>query len=54
MPKTVLVMRQHKPLANLSAKECFDRWRAGYLAERPGAAKLLETAKRLEEHDIGF
>lgn len=46
----VQVMRGNQAFVDLSAKECFDRWTAGYIAKKPGAAKVLETAKALGEN----
>jgi hypothetical protein len=32
---------------DLSAKDCFERWKAGYLAKKAGALKILDVAKSL-------
>lgn len=45
--KIVQVMRGNQAFVDLSAKDCFDRWMAGYLAKKPGAYKVLDTAKAL-------
>jgi hypothetical protein len=50
--RIVLVMRTHKTLADLSEKECFDRWQAGYMAQRRGAVEVLEKARTLRELDL--
>lgn len=47
--RIVAVMRMNKSLARVSAKECFDRWKAGYLAIRPGAVTVLDRAKLLRD-----
>lgn len=45
--KIVQVMRGNQNFTDISAKDCFERWKAGYLAKKPGATKVLDTAKAL-------
>lgn len=45
--KIVQVMRGNQNFVDISAKDCFERWKAGYLAKKPGATKVLDTAKAL-------
>ena len=42
--KIVKIMRMNKALAKISARECFERWKAGYMEQRTGALKILERA----------
>lgn len=45
--RIVQVMRGNQAFVDLTAKECFERWKAGYAAKKAGATKVLETAKAL-------
>jgi hypothetical protein len=47
--KIVRLIRLHKGLAKVSAKVCFDRWKAGYMTQKPGAVAVLEQAKLLDD-----
>ena len=50
----VRVMRVARPeLSHVHASECFARWKAGYLAQIPGAIRLLDTARQLRTDDFG-
>lgn len=50
--KIVQVMRGNQAFVDLSAKECYERWKSGYMGARgdgpkAGATKVLATAKDL-------
>lgn len=45
--RIIQVMRGNQAFAELPAKECYDRWKAGFMAKKVGAFKVLETAKAL-------
>lgn len=45
--KIVQVMRGNQAFVELTAADCYKRWRDGYTAKKPGAFKVLETAKAL-------
>jgi hypothetical protein len=45
--RIVQVMRGNQSFVDLSAKDCFERWKAGYLAKKAGALKILDVAKSL-------
>ncbi len=45
--KIVWVVRQNKSRAALTSKESFELWKAAYLAQKPGAFRVLERARTL-------
>lgn len=45
--KIVQVMRGSQAFADMSAKEALEYWKAGYMAKKPGALKVLQTAQAL-------
>lgn len=45
--RIIQVMRGNQAFVELSAKDCFERWKAGFMAKKTGAFKVLETAKAL-------
>jgi hypothetical protein len=45
--KIVQVMKSNQAFMELTAKECVDKWKAGFIAKKPGALKILDTAKAL-------
>jgi hypothetical protein len=45
--KIVAVMRGYASYADLSAKDAYERWTDGFRAAKPGALKILVTAKAL-------
>lgn len=44
--KIVVFMRSMEQFADLSAKDCFERWKAGYLAGKPAAKKILSIVQQ--------
>lgn len=50
--KIVQVMRGNQAFAEMSAKECFDYWKDGFSAKKPGAVKVLDTAKALGDFEF--
>jgi|SRR5712671_6828058 len=49
--RIIMVMRGNQNFADNSAKECFDKWKAGFMAKKAGATKVLDTAKALGDFD---
>lgn len=47
--KIVQIMRANSAFADLSAKDCFDRWKSGYLAKKAGAVRILAMATESED-----
>jgi hypothetical protein len=45
--RIVQVMRGNQAFVDMSAKDCFERWKTGYLAKKTGALKILDVAKSL-------
>ena len=48
--RIVKYMRTSKVFARVSAKECFERWKAGYRAQKPSALKILKDLR--EDDDL--
>lgn len=47
--KIVQIMRGNNTYADMKATDCFDRWKTGYLAGKPGAIKVLTMAQDFGE-----
>lgn len=47
--RIVQVMRGNQAFVELSAKECFERWKIGFMAKKAGAIKVLDLAKTMGE-----
>jgi hypothetical protein len=45
------VIRRSEKFVALSATECFNRWKEGYLAQTAGAVKVREDARKLGDLD---
>lgn len=53
--KIVQVMKGNQAFVDTSASDCFARWKAGFIAKKAGALKILDTAKALggfDENDV--
>jgi hypothetical protein len=47
---TIVGLMQNTPnFAETGAKECFERWMAGYKAKKPAALRLLQDAQNVNE-----
>lgn len=49
--KIVQVMRGNQAFVDVSASDCFAKWKAGYMAKKPGAFNILTTAQNLGVFD---
>lgn len=47
--RIVQVMRGNKDFVDVSASDCFKRWKAGFAAKKTGAVKILDMAKTMGE-----
>lgn len=50
--RIVQVMRGNQAYQERTAKECFDLWKAGFMAKKPGAVKVLDIAKTIGDFDL--